>query len=222
MARVIFFVLIALVIMVTGVIAVITLMTLHLFNNNERYLGAAVGWISMVKGNQSTLPLVLAEVNVSFTGESVNVSEIVVDGLPMVAMATSPNNIRVPVLIEPGNHTYVIAALPRNSTEVSLLERIFNSTNSTEVSLLERIFNSTYVVHIYIVTNHGYFNGTLIRIPSKLAPPILATQESSSNEIQTAYYSALFNSLTFSMSSSASLSIPSFIYTLALLLMASV
>jgi len=207
MARVIVFVLIALVIMVTGVIAVITLMTLHLFNNNERYLGAAVGWISMVKGNQSTLPLVLAEVNVSFTGESVNVSEIVVDGLPMVAMATSPNNIRVPVLIEPGNHTYVIAALPRNSTEVSLLERIFNST---------------YVVHIYIVTNHGYFNGTLIRIPSKLAPPILATQESSSNEIQTAYYSALFNSLTFSMSSSASLSIPSFIYTLALLLMASV
>jgi len=156
MARVIVFVLIALVIMVTGVIAVITLMTLHLFNNNERYLGAAVGWISMVKGNQSTLPLVLAEVNVSFTGESVNVSEIVVDGLPMVAMATSPNNIRVPVLIEPGNHTYVIAALPRNSTEVSLLERIFNST---------------YVVHIYIVTNHGYFNGTLIRIPSKLAPP---------------------------------------------------
>jgi len=207
MARVIVFVLIALVIMVTGVIAVITLMTLHLFNNNERYLGAAVGWISMVKGNQSTLPLVLAEVNVSFTGESVNVSEIVVDGLPMVAMATSPNNIRVPVLIEPGNHTYVIAALPRNSTEVSLLERIFNST---------------YVVHIYIVTNHGYFNGTLIRIPSKLALPILATQESSSNEIQTAYYSALFNSLTFSMSSSASLSIPSFIYTLALLLMASV
>lgn len=207
MARVIFFVLIALVIMVTGVIAVITLMTLHLFNNNERYLGAAVGWISMVKGNQSTLPLVLAEVNVSFTGESVNVSEIVVDGLPMVAMATSPNNIRVPVLIEPGNHTYVIAALPRNSTEVSLLERIFNST---------------YVVHIYIVTNHGYFNGTLIRIPSKLAVFILSTQESSSNEIQTAYYSALFNSLTFSMSSSASLSIPSFIYTLALLLMASV
>jgi len=207
MARVIVFVLIALVIMVTGVIAVITLMTLHLFNNNERYLGAAVGWISMVKGNQSTLPLVLAEVNVSFTGESVNVSEIVVDGLPMVAMATSPNNIRVPVLIEPGNHTYVIAALPRNSTEVSLLERIFNSS---------------YVVHIYIVTNHGYFNGTLIRIPSKLALPILAAQESSSNEIQTAYYSALFNSLTFSMSSSASLSIPSFIYTLALLLMASV
>ena len=207
MARVIVFVLIALVIMVTGVIAVITLMTLHLFNNNERYLGAAVGWISMVKGNQSTLPLVLAEVNVSFTGESVNVSEIVVDGLPMVAMATSPNNIRVPVLIEPGNHTYVIAALPRNSTEVSLLERIFNST---------------YLVHIYIVTNHGYFNGTLIRIPSKLAVFILATQESSSNEIQTAYYSALFNSLTFSMSSSASLSIPSFIYTLALLLMASV
>ena len=207
MARVIVFVLIALVIMVTGVIAVITLMTLHLFNNNERYLGAAVGWISMVKGNQSTLPLVLAEVNVSFTGESVNVSEIVVDGLPMVAMATSPNNIRVPVLIEPGNHTYVIAALPRNSTEVSLLERIFNST---------------YVVHIYIVTNHGYFNGTLIRIPSKLAVFILSTQESSSNEIQTAYYSALFNSLTFSMSSSASLSIPSFIYTLALLLMASV
>ena len=207
MARVIVFVLIALVIMVTGVIAVITLMTLHLFNNNERYLGAAVGWISMVKGNQSTLPLVLAEVNVSFTGESVNVSEIVVDGLPMVAMATSPNNIRVPVLIEPGNHTYVIAALPRNSTEVSLLERIFNST---------------YLVHIYIVTNHGYFNGTLIRIPSKLAVFILSTQESSSNEIQTAYYSALFNSLTFSMSSSASLSIPSFIYTLALLLMASV
>ncbi|GGT96176.1 hypothetical protein GCM10007116_12130 [Sulfodiicoccus acidiphilus] len=129
-------------------------------------VGVGVGWVSLVPTNYSTVPLMMMEVNVSLRGGPINVTGVVVDGEPMVAMATIPKEFGHEVLVTSGTHTYIIVGLPRNVSEASKVERLLGSAPVTVIILSRQ---------------REYINASLVPIPAAIALALLGFQHSPSN-----------------------------------------